>query len=335
MTMLTHTPGLVERVFFLRPFRNGTWLGVDLFMLISGWLLGRQLLRESAQGGIDPWRFYVRRWLRTLPPYYAMLAVLYCADGPQFGGHPPFRTVLKHLLFLQVYLPPNLYGVSWSLCVEEHFYLLLPLIVWGLGRRGSLTAVAFLVFGLETASIAGRWVAYTGADYVPEITHLRCHGLFVGFLFAWVNVHRSGLWAKVGPWALRLGFAGIVSSVLVMQSVPGVQSRWTYVWVPTFGTWTLAMMFVGCVHEACAWSRFRVRGLEYAGALTYAVYLTHTLIPRAWLGGHSAEAGVRGMVVRLTLVLVFSVALHETIERPALRLRDWLFRKWLAVPVPG
>ncbi|HXK20103.1 MAG TPA: acyltransferase, partial [Polyangiaceae bacterium] len=152
MTMLAHASGLVDRLAPLRPFKSGLWLGVDLFMLISGWLLGGQLLRDAARGTFDPRRFYVKRWLRTLPPYYFMLLILYFFGAPHVGGldgteyiiapsrvdhlHSalPWSVVLTHLTFLQRYVPPNLYSVSWSLCVEEHFYLILPLIVVILAR---------------------------------------------------------------------------------------------------------------------------------------------------------------------------------------------------------
>src|SRR6187402_739134 len=67
MTILVHAPRLTARIPGGTAVHDGLWLGVDLFMLISGWLLGGQLLREASRGAVDPWRFYVKRWMRTLP----------------------------------------------------------------------------------------------------------------------------------------------------------------------------------------------------------------------------------------------------------------------------
>ena len=81
MTILAHTPNLVLKVPGLASMRNALWMGVDLFMLISGWLLGGQLLREDERGPMRPMRVYFKRWMRTLPPYYFMLLTLYFLPG--------------------------------------------------------------------------------------------------------------------------------------------------------------------------------------------------------------------------------------------------------------
>ena len=112
MTMLVHTPRLVLRIPGLASMHGGLWLGVDLFMLVSGFLLGGQLLRDAARGVGDPLRFYAKRWMRTLPPYYVMLVLLQL-----MGASMSWSTWLEHALFVQMYLHNNYYLVSWSLCV--------------------------------------------------------------------------------------------------------------------------------------------------------------------------------------------------------------------------
>ena len=78
MVILLNTPSISRRLPVLRSFAPGFWLGVELFMLISGWLLGGMLIREGARSvRLDPMRFYIRRWFRTLPNYYAVLATVF------------------------------------------------------------------------------------------------------------------------------------------------------------------------------------------------------------------------------------------------------------------
>ncbi len=348
MTMLHHMRSMAERLPVIRHLSGGMWLGVDLFMLISGWLLGGQLLREAARGEVKILRFYTKRWLRTIPPYYAMLVLLYFAGSLRVGGldgreyeidpsRPlglhndlPWQTMLTHLTFLQRYIPPNLYGVSWSLCVEEHFYLCLPLIILAIMRWPRLRVVVAIVVAFEVLAVVCRFATFSGVEWSPQQTHMRCDGLFLGMLFAWIAIHRPRYWGwlgKITGWASALGVAG---TAVVMATVPSQPTAWMYVLVPTIGTWTLALVFFPCVHEDSALSRINFYGLRYLGELTYSIYLVHNVLPRAWLGGHAAQAGLRGLLVRVGLVGASSVLLHHAVERPAMRLRQRLLNRWRA-----
>lgn len=324
MTMLVHTPSLSRTVFFVRPFAGGLWLGVDLFMLISGWLLGGQLLRESEAGSISPCRFYVKRWLRTLPPYYFMLVVLYYGGWSEFAGPLPTSVILSHLTFLQGYATGNHYLVSWSLCVEEHFYLLLPLLIAVLARWPRLRVAIGIVVGAGLLSLTLRALVYFGdpsTSDTPKLSALRCDGLFIGLLLAWVNLKRPALWTALGRWTgVSLGLGTVATLFLMTKTSVDFRSAWLYVFMPTLGTWTLAMVFIACVHVDSFASRVDFRGLSYLGGLTYAMYLTHNVLPRAWVGGFGAGSALAALW-RMVLVVAVSVFIHHLVERPALALR--------------
>lgn len=331
MTMLAHTPSVVQRVFFLRPFAHAYWAGVDLFMLISGWLLGGQLLREASAGPISPSRFYVKRWLRTLPPYYAMLAILYFGKGPEFAGPLPLAEVLKHVFFLQNYIPLNRYMVSWSLCVEEHFYLLLPGVVLLIGRRERLLALIGVVATVVVSALILRHVAFkanpTTLD-IPYPSHLRSDGLWFGLAFAWLSIHRRDAWRAVGRFAGHLFVVGVVATLAVLHSVPAPPAWWCFVVAPTLVTIAMALAFIGCVHDESGLSRISFRGLQYMGELTFSIYLVHAVIPPEWLGERVGQAGLSSVARRIALVLGLSMLLHHVVERPALELRRRILAKW-------
>lgn len=327
LTILVHTPRLTSRVPGLHALHGGFWLGVDLFMLISGWLLGAQLLRGAAQGAIEPLRFYVKRWMRTLPPYLVMLGVLQL-----LGASMPWSTLLAHATFLQMYFGNNQYLVSWSLCVEEHFYLLLPLLVLLTTRRPRLGTLIALVVGVEVVAIASRIVTFSPQQSVPYLTHMRWHGLFLGMAFAWIHLHRPALWKALGRWSTWLGLIGVGTTILVMLSIPDGASRWLYIGAPTVGTWTLALAFLACVHDASPLSRISFPGLKYLGELTYAVYLTHDIWPRSVVDAQGAPGSPLGFAWRLGLVLGSALLLHHLVEWPALRLREHLLERWRASP---
>jgi peptidoglycan/LPS O-acetylase OafA/YrhL len=334
MTVLAHTPSLTQRLVLLRPFRDGLWMGVDLFMLISGWLLGGQLLRESGGGTVplEARRFYFKRWMRTLPPYYALLFLFvlagWSAPGANFKG-AGVASVASHFFFLQEYLQLNRYMVSWSLCVEEHFYLLLPVLVALLGRRSRWRRLLAIVIAAELIALCGRFWTVPSTPYVPTVTHLRSHGLFLGLLFAFVAEERRDLWDRLGKHANVAGAIGLVSSLLVFASVPylthaGQPVYWEWIVCPTLGTWTLSLVFLPCVHERSPCSRISFPGLRYCGELTFAIYLVHDALPPSWLGAKISTGPILAVARRLVLVLGCSVLLHHLVERPFLRLRTRL-----------
>jgi peptidoglycan/LPS O-acetylase OafA/YrhL len=142
------------------------WIGVDVFFVLSGFLIGRILLRQVRNGRVDYRGFYVRRVARIVPAYYLVLTVaaIVLSRLPTFA--PLYATLssrdlvaggLKDALFLNNYLRsgPDVMGWAWSLCVEEHFYLVLPVFLSMLFRispRSRLAVVALLPLLLCSAA---------------------------------------------------------------------------------------------------------------------------------------------------------------------------------------
>jgi peptidoglycan/LPS O-acetylase OafA/YrhL len=165
-------------------FRNlmlNGWVGVDLFFVLSGFLIARQLLREiGASGTLDLPRFLLRRGLRIVPAYAAVLALVVLGAFPLYAVNPDnlgLRTVY-HLVFLQDYLPADINVVYWSLGVEEKFYLAAPLIVFAIaGAAGARYRAWLLLGGLFLLAPALRAVTFAGLplplDYETFFRSLR------------------------------------------------------------------------------------------------------------------------------------------------------------------
>ncbi len=127
---------LVHHVAQSWPGLDPAWLkytrfgaqGVDLFFVLSGWLIGGLFWRElNDNGKVDFLRFWKRRWMRTIPPYLAGLTLAWLAV--KIYRDEPFD--FGYFLFIQnYYTVMPFFLVSWSLCIEEHFYLLAPPLYW-------------------------------------------------------------------------------------------------------------------------------------------------------------------------------------------------------------
>jgi len=332
-----HLPGC-PRAFEWFALRG--YVGVDLFFVLSGWLIGGQLLRELHRDGrVQLLRFWSRRWLRTLPSYFAVLAVLLAA------GRLHVREVPAMAAFLQNYLAPHRWLASWSLCIEEHFYLALPLLALGLTRLRSRRTAAACALGFVVLSpvlragafdrmAAGTYDGFLDTFYVP--THLRLEGLALGVGLAALREWRHPLWSRLhersGAWALA-GLALVVGATWNPLATgwtgdPAERMHW-FASVPGFAFVALGVALAmpaaaGLRAPACApW----VRTCGWISDHAYALYLVHELA----LDTASPVASRLGMpffpalAATLAVAAAFAWLLRNAVERPGLRLRERLF----------
>jgi peptidoglycan/LPS O-acetylase OafA/YrhL len=284
--------------------------GVDLFFVLSGWLLGRQLILELRDtGSVRLGRFWVRRWLRTIPAYYAVLAAtcafLLARGKSDLSG--------SYLYFGQTYLTGMPYfGVSWSLCVEEHFYLLVApamLLFWR--RRWSRLLVPVVLLGPTLCRHFG-W-------YASDVeTHVRYDPCVVGVGLAVLSVQAPRLWGRLCRYAPWLAAASLI--LVARDVVCRLHPEWhlpdsgIVAWAVAFGTWVL---FAAAKPD---WGQIRVPGVRYLADRSYAVYLLH--IEALTLLKH---ADVRPFALYLLLTwgvtLALSEVLYRAVERPGMRLR--------------
>ncbi|CAN0501604.1 unnamed protein product, partial [Phaeothamnion confervicola] len=154
------------------PCLNG-WAGVDLFFVLSGFLIASHLIRSQSRPDRS-WSlkaYMKKRVLRIVPAYYAVLLVLfiglpfYPLDPRELGWRFTY-----HLLFLQDYYPANLVSSFWSLGVEEKFYLLLPLLLYPVLRLRGIGRRLVCLLGLYLLPIGARAWTYSS---LPVVDHMR------------------------------------------------------------------------------------------------------------------------------------------------------------------
>ncbi len=139
------------------------YMGVDLFFVLSGFLIGGQLLQPYAEGRAPRWSgFFVRRAFRVLPAYLVVVALYFAFPGVRES--PNIQPLWQFLTFTQNIFPDyfraRALSHAWSLCIEEHFYLLLPPIVWLLARRpgaGKVIATAIAAWSCGAGSGSTMW----------------------------------------------------------------------------------------------------------------------------------------------------------------------------------
>ena len=342
----------------LRDIEQCGWMGVDLFFVLSGFLIGSQLLRPYLRNETPSlWVFYLRRAFRVLPAFWAVLLVY--ALVPGFRERPNLPDFWRFLTFTQNLglEAPAAFSHAWSLCVEEHFYLLCPILVLWLMRRPSLgktVAVAATIFILGLIVRSTIWahylgpivhdpkserlfiIRYWGMIYFP--TYARLDGLLVGVLLAGIRVFRPAWWSYA--MARRTGVFVIASVLLALA----VWSCWEIYSVSAvvWGFPLVALGF-GFLVVAAAGMRFHVPCATLGATLAYSTYLTHKAVmhlDRVYLGNLLSVNWAVSLAVYSASSLIVASVLYLCIERPFLRMRERIInamraRKSALTPASG
>ena len=303
------------------PGFQGGFYGVDIFFVLSGYLITRLLLDEhGASGRIDLPRFYLRRFLRLTPPLLAMLAVyLVWAPyaWPQFGLWSHVRDTLVAAFYLSDYarafwLFPHVVQHTWSLGVEEHFYLVWPLALLGLLRLPARWRPAAL-FGLYVAATAWRMIWYVDATDWPETyfrLDTRMSGLILGALLATLL---SG--ADRVPERLA-NLAGVVASLaLILALTLGAwRAPGALEWTMTLVEFAAAALLIASAAPKSWVSRaLSAPPLVATGILSYGIYLWH--YPLA-LYFRDRMPWFEAMLTVLAIAFLAAAMSHLLIEKP-------------------
>ena len=332
---------------FPGPIISFGWMGVDLFFVLSGYLIGWQLLRPWLQGDTPQWwawwrRFMWRRALRILPAYLAVLALY--VTVPAAREAPGMRPLWQFLTFSVNLIPAGMdqraFSHAWSLCVEEHFYLLLPPVVWWLVHRPSLLKTASVALGVLVGGMLLRGVLWQHAlapladqgAYLQRFIALihmpswsRLDGLLAGVMLAVLRGYRRLWWNWLmaqGAGVLAAGMAGVAGAMWLLRGVPGVAGI-------VFGypllALSLACVVAGCISERTWPGRWRLPGAGRIATLAFSLYLTHRQVYQlldATMGTPLEQSGLLAMLVYNGTALAVAMMLYLLVERPVLRLRD-------------
>jgi len=322
-------------------------LGVTIFFVLSGYLITTLMRQEFAEHGTLSFRaFYLRRFLRLMPPLYVVTCIAVAVSlATNLGG--PFTTtgLLSVLLYFSNYFliahgasgqPPGL-GVTWSLAVEEHYYLLYPPLALLLLRLNRPRWSVLTLVTLCLLILAWRcWLALHGAseDHLSMGTDTRVDAILIGCVLA---LARNPWLDPVAPQSRGRDLALTLACVTLLLL--------TLLWRSDFFRFTFrytlqCTAIAGLLYLAVARARtplFRWlswRPLVYLGAVSYTVYLAHYLVLH-WAETYLARLGKLGVgLVTVAITLLIAALVREFIEKPCARLRHRLHHAFLT-PAPA
>jgi len=323
------------------------WMGVDLFFALSGYLIGSQVLLPLARGErVDFAGFYRRRVLRVLPAFAVVLAayVAFPALREAPGLEPAWKFLTFTLNLLIDYGHNTAFSHAWSLCVEEHFYLVFPLLAALLAGRMSARGFVVLCAGIVLGGIAlraGTWITQLapvqdvdnvargfGQRFVEDIyypTWNRLDGLLLGVVLAATRAYRPGLWARCQARANAFALAGVALLAAAMwlfrERTGFVGNTWGW---PVLSAGAACLVLAGSARRGVLGAR-ALPGAAWLAAVSYSLYLSHKLAFHAvdvLTGDRIAGHPYLMFGIYSAGTLAVGAVLHYTVERPVLRWRD-------------
>jgi len=319
------------------------WIGVDLFFVLSGYLIGGQLLAPLARGGrINFGRFFLRRALRILPAYLVVLAIYFCL--PSLREFPEISPLWKFLVSVQnINLRQGTaFSHAWSLAIEDQFYLALPLVLL-LSSRGKRSGVivpslvvlagialrAFLAWsnsgdGGVSASGFLLWIYYP--------TWTRLDPLVFGVVLAAMEKLRPRGWERLLSTARWLWLPGLAAIVYGFHLGEGeTLTIAACVWQFPLFALGMAALLVCAVSPRLPFRHLEIPGAAFFASIAFSVYLSHKLVIHAVIGFCSARnldlTSIWAILLVEICIYAAGTVLFLAIERPFLRLRDRLSKR--------
>ncbi len=309
------------------------WAGVDLFFVISGFLIAGILLDTRGEG--DYFRnFYARRVLRIFPLYYLFVIGVLIA----FHSNPAFRESAGSPLWYLLHLGnvpegvlgndvPYFLGPVWSLAIEEQFYLTFPWLVYALDRR-RLTIVLLAMLAVAPAIRIGTMLAYPGQERIQYLfTLCRLDTIAIGCLLAIaartldVDAARDRVLRLT---MLAAGAAVVIGVVTGLDRTTAFGRTLGYSVVAVGCAAIVALVMLQRGAPSTAWLRWS--WLRYLGKLCFGLYLLHRpadTIVTAVAGRVALDgAALWLMPVKLGAALALATVSWFLIERPFMSLKD-------------
>jgi peptidoglycan/LPS O-acetylase OafA/YrhL len=351
LVLIEHGRNLIKPISIdTEIMKLGGYWGVELFFVLSGFLIGRILLRVyESETDFDfekLFSFWKRRWYRTLPNYYLILILNLILAYTLASTHLPFSEYVPFFFFFQnIYTKhPWFFGEAWSLAVEEWFYISFPLLLFLTNKTvGNILSekrkfIGCILIVLFFSNIM-RMIVVSDSDPlwdrgVRKIVLLRLDSILTGVLFAWFNYYYREFFYKyrykmliIAMILLSMSFYNYYADKLYIGEQNSFYSK-TFFFLLTSTGFALCLPFADSVKKMKKRS-FSGKFITLISIISYSIYLTHYSVVLRLLRkfdhlNNSIYTCVLLYILYLGLSVIVSVLLYKFFEKPFMELRDRL-----------
>ncbi|GGD71642.1 acyltransferase [Emticicia aquatilis] len=327
---------------WLPDFAQFGWTGVDLFFVLSGFLISYQLFSEIKKGkNVSLKEFFIKRFFRIIPAFLVTVGLYFSI--PAFREKEALPALWKFLTFTQNFdlnLKDNgTFSHAWSLCVEEHFYLLLPFVLFFLQKTQLFKWAYWLLIIFFLLGFSVRIYSYDSL-YLPKMadefswmywykyiyypTYNRLDGLLVGIAIAAVYCYLPNFWLKIS----KFGNLLIALSILILIGAYFLCIDQQTFNASVFGFPLIALgygfMVMGAISPTSFLYKWHSKFTTLIATLSYGIYLTHKGIIHLTLLAFADYPINHNLMLVISIFTCFWAAyiLNLIIEKPFLKLRN-------------
>lgn len=330
---------------FLGIFGHGGFYGVELFFVLSGFLIGQILIRQgSALGHVgNVTTFYIRRWFRTLPLFVLFLGINIWLES-QFRQHRVgFSEVISHGLFLRnlTGFHMSFFGESWSLAIEEWFYLLFPAVLLlglKLTKRFDFAflaaALAFFTFSTIARMLSAGDPGATWSEAQRMVVVRHFDGLMIGMFAAWLSIRFPVPWRRyrwLGVFASSILLITMYATLWKIENHQLAFGDDSY-FARTFRFTLVSLGFALLLPWASGWTlrkeNFGSSTIRRIALWSYGLYLVHLpvfMIVTEWIFPNTSKSLPRALssfALQVGGAIVLSAFLYRFFESRCTRLRE-------------
>lgn len=318
------------------------WTGVDLFFVLSGFLISSQLFYQIKQEQLISFKiFFIKRFFRIVPAFLVTVGIYYCF--PAFRERESLPPLWKVLTFTQnLGLDVKDFGTfshGWSLCVEEHFYLFLPVVLIFLQKSKLFEKSYWLLIMLFLFGFAVRLYSFNYL-YLPKIednyswmywykyiyypTYSRLDGLLVGVSIAVIYVFLPNFYSKISKYGnqfVLLGLCVLTGAYFLCENQQTFNASIFGFPLIAFG---FGFLVLGAISPTSFLYGWKSEITTFTAKLSFAIYLTHKGIihlTNNLFGKFDIDSNLMLAICVVTCILG-AYLLHMTIEKPFMKLRN-------------
>lgn len=322
---------VIAHMFVIHEVDLGVW-GVEVFFVLSGFLIGQIIIKDFSEGVTlkKIVHFWKRRWFRTLPLYYAIILIKFLFFDSSLG-----IKILVYIFFLQNnFVGINFLPVSWSLVVEEWFYLVLPVLVLVFFKNG-IRKNLFLYFLLSSIVlfliIRYLWVLYTNRPFeaIRANFPFRFDSLLIGVLLAHLKLNYGLTYSKFSNPFICI--TAIIMMIYLAFDLGSLNIQFShansYIWYRTgwFSVFSFSIFFLIPFMESSMYiknlssCKLFYGIITWTSILTYSIYLIHLFIFKISL---PFESIIVNRLIYIFLIYSVSYLIYNYFEHPMIKLRE-------------